>query len=43
MTVAQLFYMVLGVSGLAIVRFGVPIVGIWLINQGCCLLRSIKI
>jgi hypothetical protein len=29
--------------GLAVLRFGLPLLGIWLINKGCCLLQAIKI
>jgi hypothetical protein len=43
MTAVQLFYMVLGVSGLAVLRFGLPVVGMWLINKGCCMLRTVKV
>ncbi len=32
---------ILGLIGLAILRFGLPLVGIWLIDKGCCLLQNL--
>jgi hypothetical protein len=40
---AQLLTIMLVFIILAILRFGVPILGIWLINKGCCLLEAIKV
>jgi hypothetical protein len=40
---AQALTIVLTFTALAVLRFGVPILGIWLINKGCCLLQQVKI
>lgn len=28
---------------LAVLRFGLPMLGIWLINKGCCLLQRVSV
>lgn len=28
---------------LVLLRFGLPVLGMWLINKGCCLLEAIKV
>ncbi len=40
---AQLITIMLVFIALTVLRFGVPILGIWLINKGCCLLEAIKV
>ena len=41
MIVAQLSIIILSLIGLGVLRFGLPILGIWLINKGCCLLQRV--
>lgn len=40
---AQLFTILLVLIVLAVLRFGLPILGIWLINKSCCILQTLKI
>jgi len=40
---AQLVTIMLVLIVLAVLRFGLPILGIWLINKGCCILQAIKV
>ena len=40
---AQLVTIMLVLIVLAVLRFGLPILGIWLINKGCCILEAIKV
>ena len=40
---AQLATIIVVFIALAVVRFGLPILGVWLINKGCCILQAIKI
>lgn len=40
---AQLITIMLVFIALAVLRFGVPILGMWLINKGCCLLEAIRV
>lgn len=40
---AQLITIMLVFIILAGLRFGVPILGMWLINKGCCLLEAIRV
>jgi hypothetical protein len=40
---AQLVTIMLVLILLAVLRFGLPILGIWLINKGCCILEAIKV
>ena len=40
---AQLVTIMLVLILLAVLRFGLPILGIWLINKGCCILQAIKV
>ena len=42
MTIAELLVGVLIVFGLAILRFGLPMLVMWLINLGCCRLLHLK-
>jgi hypothetical protein len=39
---AQLVTIMFVLIVLAVLRFGLPILGIWLINKGCCILQAIK-
>jgi len=43
MIVIQLSIIVLALIGLAVLRFGLPILGMWLICRGCCRLQRFKI
>jgi len=43
MIVLQISTVVLALIGLAVLRFGLPILGIWLINKSCCLLQKVSI
>ena len=36
MSVADLLIVVLALAGLAVLRFGVPILVMWLLNRACC-------
>ncbi len=40
---AQLVTIMLVLILLAVLRFGLPILGIWLINKGCCILQALKV
>jgi len=40
---AQLVTIMLVLIVLAVLRFGLPILGIWLINKGCCILQALKV
>ena len=40
---AQLVTIILVLVVLAVLRFGLPILGIWLINKGCCILQALKV
>ena len=40
---AQLVTIILVLVVLAVLRFGLPILGIWLINKGCCILQALRV
>jgi hypothetical protein len=40
---AQLVTIILVLVVLAVLRFGLPILGIWLINKGCCILQTLRV
>ena len=42
MTGSEIFFVLFVIAGLAVLRFGVPIFVMWLINMGCCRILKLK-
>lgn len=43
MTGSEIFYVLFIIAGMALLRFGVPVLVMWLINIGCCRVLKLKV